>query len=141
LAVIKQAAHKFDGERFNLRKLNELEMKQYQINISNRFAALKNLSDSKDINMAWENIQENIKTSTKESFHISGFNFLQFYSYTTSSIVSGMHFSAMYTFQLGFFWLPALFGMVLPCTLDTPWVFVTVPFVCAHMLGTAYIVV
>jgi len=31
LAVSKQEAQKFDGERFNLRKLNELEvMKQYQ---------------------------------------------------------------------------------------------------------------
>ena len=35
--------------------------------ISNRFAALENLNDSKDINRAWENIQENIKASTKES--------------------------------------------------------------------------
>ena len=72
-------------------------MKQYQIKISNRFAALENLSDSEDINRAWENInplnaelkpichllallgvhhilhvsrvrvKENIKTSAKES--------------------------------------------------------------------------
>jgi hypothetical protein len=41
LAVSKQATQKFDGERFNLRKLNELEVrKQYQIDIANRFAAL-----------------------------------------------------------------------------------------------------
>jgi hypothetical protein len=40
-------------------------MKQYQIKISNRTAALKNLSDSKDINTAWENIKENIKTPAK----------------------------------------------------------------------------
>jgi hypothetical protein len=34
LAVRKQAAQKFDGERFNLRKLNDLEVwKQYQIDI------------------------------------------------------------------------------------------------------------
>jgi len=32
LAVSKQVAQKFDGERFNLKKLNELEVrKQYQI--------------------------------------------------------------------------------------------------------------
>jgi len=32
LAVSKQAAQQFDGKRFNLRKLNELEvMKQYQM--------------------------------------------------------------------------------------------------------------
>ena len=44
MAVSKQAAQSFDGERFNLRKLNELEVrKQYQIEITNRFAALENL--------------------------------------------------------------------------------------------------
>ena len=38
LAVSKQAAQKFHVERFNLRKLNELEVrKQYQINISSKF--------------------------------------------------------------------------------------------------------
>ena len=41
LAVNNQAAQKFDVERFNLGKLSELEVrKQYQIKISNRFAAL-----------------------------------------------------------------------------------------------------
>jgi len=50
LAVSKQAAQKFDVERFNLRKLNELEVrKQYHSEISNGFAALENLSDCKDI--------------------------------------------------------------------------------------------
>jgi hypothetical protein len=40
LAVRKQAAQKFDWGRFNLRKLNDLEVrKQYQIEITNRFAA------------------------------------------------------------------------------------------------------
>ena len=40
-AVSKQAALKFDVEKFNLRKLRELEVKkQYQT--SNRFAALDN---------------------------------------------------------------------------------------------------
>jgi hypothetical protein len=44
LAVRKQAAKKFDGGRLNLRKLNELEVrKQYQTEITNRFAALDNL--------------------------------------------------------------------------------------------------
>jgi len=68
LAINKQAALKSDGERFILRKLNELGVrKKYQIEIMNSFAALENLSDGKDINRAWENIKENIKTSTKES--------------------------------------------------------------------------
>ena len=68
LAVSKQAAQKFDGERFNLGKLNELEVrKQYQIEITNRFTALGNISDDEDINKAWEKIKENIKTSAKGS--------------------------------------------------------------------------
>jgi hypothetical protein len=66
LAVSKQAARKFDVERFNLWKLSELEVwKQYQINISKMIAALENLSDSKDINRAWENVKENIKISAR----------------------------------------------------------------------------
>jgi len=66
LAVSKQAAQKFDLERFILRKLNELEvMKQYQIEITNSFAALENLSDSDDINRVWENIKENITTESR----------------------------------------------------------------------------
>ena len=45
LAVTKQAAQKSDGGRFNLRKLNDLEVrKQYQIEITNRFAALENVT-------------------------------------------------------------------------------------------------
>jgi len=56
------------GKKFNRRTLNELEVrKQYQIEITNRFAALEHLSDDKDINRVWENIKENIKTSAKES--------------------------------------------------------------------------
>ena len=67
MAVNKQAAQKFDGERFNLRKLNDLDAwKQYQIDITNRFAALENLIDGEDINRAWENIKEDIKTSAEE---------------------------------------------------------------------------
>jgi hypothetical protein len=43
LVVSKQAAQKLDGKRFNLRKVNELEIrKQYQIDITKRFAALEN---------------------------------------------------------------------------------------------------
>jgi len=68
LAVSKQAAQKFYGERFNLRKLNELEArKEYQIENTDRFAALGILRDDENINGAWENINENIKTSAKGS--------------------------------------------------------------------------
>ena len=46
LALGKKAAQKFDLERFDLRKLHKLEVrKQYQIEITNRFVALGNLSD------------------------------------------------------------------------------------------------
>jgi hypothetical protein len=52
LAVSKQAAQKFDVQRFYLRKPNELEVrKQYQIEKSKWFAVLENLQDSEDINM------------------------------------------------------------------------------------------
>ena len=68
LSVRKQAAQTFEGESFNLRKLKELEVKEkYQIVITNRFAALENLNVDEDVNRAWENIKENIKTSAKES--------------------------------------------------------------------------
>jgi len=68
LAVSEQAEQKLDGERFNQRKLNDLEFrKRYQTEFSNRFAALENLSDSEGINRAWENIREDNKNSAKES--------------------------------------------------------------------------
>ena len=67
-AVGKEAAQRFDRQRFNLRKLNELEVrKQYQIETVNRFTALQNLNCDEDVNRSWENIKENIKTSGKES--------------------------------------------------------------------------
>ena len=51
-----------------LRKLNELGVKEkYQIEITNRFAALDNLNGDENVNRAWENITEDIKTSAKES--------------------------------------------------------------------------
>jgi hypothetical protein len=68
LAVSKHAAQKFDAEGFNLKKLSELEVsKQYRLKISNRVAALENLTVNEDINRAWENIKENIKISAQES--------------------------------------------------------------------------
>jgi hypothetical protein len=67
-AVCKQETQKFDVERFNFRKIGEIEVrKRYKIKVSNRFAALDNLNDCEDIKRAWENIKENIKTSAEES--------------------------------------------------------------------------
>jgi hypothetical protein len=44
LAVNKQESHKFQMERFNLKKLNEVEGKEkYHVEGSNRFAALEEL--------------------------------------------------------------------------------------------------
>jgi len=41
---MQKLAQKTDGERFNLRKLNELEVrKEHQIEISNRFASFGEL--------------------------------------------------------------------------------------------------
>jgi len=66
--AVSKTAQKFDWERLNLRKLNELEVrKEYEIEITNRFSALGNLSNDEEINRAWENIKENIKTLAKES--------------------------------------------------------------------------
>jgi hypothetical protein len=57
-----------DVERFNLKQLNEEEVKeQYQVTIKNKFAALENFDDNGDINKAWETIRENTIISAKES--------------------------------------------------------------------------
>jgi len=46
----------------------ELKVKEkYQVEITNRFAALENLNVDKNVNRVWENIKENIKTSAEES--------------------------------------------------------------------------
>ena len=72
MAVSKQTAQNFDGEIFNLRKLNELDvMKEYQIEFTNRFPALGNLSDDENINRAWKYIKENIGTSDKDSLGLN----------------------------------------------------------------------
>jgi hypothetical protein len=55
-------------KRSNLKRPNDVEIKEeYQVKISNRFAALEDLDNSIDTNRAWEIIRENIKTSAKES--------------------------------------------------------------------------
>jgi hypothetical protein len=49
---------KFDVKRFNLNKLNNVEIQeQYQVKISNRFVALENLNDNADIKRTWESIR------------------------------------------------------------------------------------
>jgi len=74
LAVGKHAAQRCDKQRFNLRKLNEPEVReQYHIEITNRFAALENLNDDEDVHRTWENIKENIQMSAKECLGLDEF--------------------------------------------------------------------
>jgi hypothetical protein len=62
--VSKRAAQKIDMEKFNLKKLDEGDIKErYQFTIRNKFAALENLEDSWDINGAWDSIRQNTKFS------------------------------------------------------------------------------
>jgi hypothetical protein len=68
ISVSKPARQNFDLERFDLKKLNDVEVKEkYQVEISNTFAALESLDESFDFNNAWESIRENIETSAKEN--------------------------------------------------------------------------
>jgi hypothetical protein len=68
LAVNKQRSQRFNMERSNLKKLNEVEGKeQFCVEVSNRFAALEDLGAEVEINSVWETIRENIKMSAKES--------------------------------------------------------------------------
>jgi hypothetical protein len=56
-------------ERFNLKKLYEIERKeQYRVEISNRFAPLADSDEEVETIRAWEKIRENIKNfSQRES--------------------------------------------------------------------------
>jgi hypothetical protein len=64
LVVSKPEIEKCDVERCDLKNLSELEVKkQHHVNISNRSAALENLSDSKKVNRVLGNIKEYIRTS------------------------------------------------------------------------------
>jgi hypothetical protein len=50
-------------ERFNLKKLNEVEGKEkYHVETSNRFAVLEDLGAEVEINTVWETIRERIST-------------------------------------------------------------------------------
>jgi hypothetical protein len=54
LAVNKQGSHKFHMQRFNLKKLNEVECKaKYHVQVSNRFAALEDLDTEVEIITVW----------------------------------------------------------------------------------------
>jgi hypothetical protein len=68
ISVSKRTRQKFGLQKFDLKKLNDIEvMEKYQVEVSNKFAGLENLDESLDINNACESIRENIKTSAKEN--------------------------------------------------------------------------
>jgi hypothetical protein len=68
ISISKQARQNSDLERFDLKKLDNIEVKEkYQVEISNRFADLESVEESSDMNNAWESIRENIKTSDKDN--------------------------------------------------------------------------
>jgi hypothetical protein len=53
LTVNKQISHEFHMEKFNLKKLNWVETKEkYHVEVSNSFAALKDLATVVEINSA-----------------------------------------------------------------------------------------
>jgi hypothetical protein len=65
LAVSKQTTHRVHMEKFNLKKLKEVEVKeQYHVEILKRFLAFKKLKGTEvNINRACKTIRENIKIS------------------------------------------------------------------------------
>jgi hypothetical protein len=68
LAVNKQRAHKFHMERFNLKKLNKVEVKvKYCLEAFDRFAPSEDLDAEVEINSALEIIRESIKIAAEES--------------------------------------------------------------------------
>jgi hypothetical protein len=66
-SMFKQRLQRFFMERFNLKKLNEVEgRKMYHIKASKRCTALEDLDTEVETNSAWETIGEN-NISVKES--------------------------------------------------------------------------
>jgi hypothetical protein len=66
LAANKQKSQRFHMERFNIKKLNEVEGKEKYCNeVSNRFATLEDLDAEVKINSTWKTIRETIKDQYK----------------------------------------------------------------------------
>jgi hypothetical protein len=67
LAVNKQRSHRFHMERFNVKKLNDVQgREQFRDEISNRFGTLEDLDTELEINSAWEMIREKTQISAKK---------------------------------------------------------------------------
>jgi hypothetical protein len=71
LAASNEATLKFDTERFNLKKINEVQGKeQCHVKISNMLAALENLEDDVHIHRAWETTRGNyLRQYTATALH------------------------------------------------------------------------
>jgi hypothetical protein len=68
LAVSKQTKHRFHMERFSVKKLKKVEVKeQYHVKKVNRVTTLENLDSELDINRAWKTIRENIQISAERT--------------------------------------------------------------------------
>jgi hypothetical protein len=66
LAVNNPGSYKFHMERYNLKKLNEVEGKEkYFVEVSNMFAALEYLEAAVEFNTVRETFGENIQISAK----------------------------------------------------------------------------
>jgi hypothetical protein len=64
------------------------KLKNYQVTIKNKFAALENVDDNVDINKAWETIRENIRISAKESIGLCESKYsILYYSYFYPSLI------------------------------------------------------
>jgi hypothetical protein len=58
----------FNVERFKLKEINEVELREeYDLKISDRFAAVEDLYDTGDINSSLENIRKITKLSATGS--------------------------------------------------------------------------
>jgi hypothetical protein len=68
LALSKQSMHTVHMERFNSKKLNEVEGKeQYRVEISSRFADLEDLYPEVDSNNAWKLLERISKFLTERA--------------------------------------------------------------------------
>jgi len=68
LSVGKEEVQTFHVDRFKLTKLTKIEVrKQYQFKIYNRSVDWENSNDRRDVNGAWENVEEHIKFSATEA--------------------------------------------------------------------------
>jgi hypothetical protein len=57
ISVSKRVRQKYDLQRFHPKKLDDIEVQEkYQVEISDRFAALESLDESFDIGNAWESM-------------------------------------------------------------------------------------